>query len=1761
MTGGSRCVSQIDSTAKTWLGKRGLNQSVPNSLHALYHSNRTPWCSAKRDEGRCEGAGEQLTNDSRVTHLDHRDYTPISPMRVKSELYHPLGGHSAIRGEKVWCLFGHTKGEACSVLCVGLWKAPRKGFCASTSLAIHCVEGLPTPTSEQRSSLNGNQGSWTNSDDMSEKKKKGTKKNPAQRKEKRAARVVQLERQKAYIVKKQQNPKNKGALSLGKVIRGRGDYGLGDMGAQVGSWASGKLKSFFTSIFGSGDYNINPGAVADIRQNSLLASSTIPTFGTTNGGIRFQFHEFLGNLAMTVDPTVTSWVIDPTKRRTFPWGGRFSDNFQQWILHGGCFVLDSTSSEMAVGSNGLGSISGSIRYDVTSPAPTTEVEILNALFSSSDKPSRNQMFPIECDPKLTIISPMKILPPGSTRQDLQFYQMGILDIMTSGSAEDYPGAVKVWITYDMEYLKPATRESSGGSMFFMDLLPLGGDPGTPLRPLPDTVLVKQPRVDTIGMFPQADQRNISFPLSIEVDSLWLVTWYVGGTATDNLTLVTMSGSGGMIETPVFFDQGWGEVNAPSTGGSNSGLTTMISQAYYKYDGSGTELSPPNILFTLSGGDGLLPSASIGGGITIQRQDTSISTGLSSRRVEKYTRTDFFQYLCDAVAGRVPRKPPPSGLGRVVDWIHQFSRTVDWPCATPLPRSSAPFDLTFAEALGALSKYVDPSISSLYEHKSRDGVSDSDLQSLKRDVEFLALRAEVERLKRTTRERSGAVDRKPRPPQDFNDDWGHIGYADEMDPEVQSDLNGNQGSCTNTDDVEQVEVEGHQVTCTYVVDRMEEVTNKLVKLQTELAELKRVREHPAFARMLAAEQLNLRNLRITWGLSGTHGSWTNTDDLFGDFELIVPSSVCEIMMNYNIPDAPEGVPNGREVWRDGLMVVRARHRLNIILNTMEEQIRDSSQYRRSKYMLSEVLRWCNFGTNYRGVYCRRVMKHFVFKENGAVVVDITSSRCESSLAGRLEMERDRNSSASVAGIIWHYLDQSFRCRSSLNGNQGSWTNSDDVAEYTKCHGGVKCDVSGGRHLHKKRSNNPKSNFAQAMRRLTEAKNAKRAKEEDRKDTPRGPMKFEECHLLYPECKEAEHGHDLGDRRYFTLEEKEDGEVTVYETQTQSVDSDVRCKGCFAMFPSKVVNYGLCFTCESNLVVEDVEQSHIPINPWDDHETPVVESKVRREEVEKTVEEKRREALKSDLPLEVKQAISIAPSKEEEPVVTKGKFVMSAAEKNYWELESRFINGPPRIQADQPLAPKTIDFPAKVPVELKSGDKRKFLRALKGVSAAFYNRREWLQRQIERVKPPFRTFDEIKTRCRKERKKRIYDYESEDSKSQEWAREWRKHRVGGYCDEHWCWQANPCEIHGVRPRGKHQIPLKYADSNAQLKRMKRAERDQGIEVELSGFPFNDPPKCEVEEFDTLHCWKFARSLDGKAYSDNPWWSPFVDLDPEFEGLNVYYLDDEIPVVDIFHKARNRLNREEVVITDPMDSPEDYGEESLEPVEAWWARVHPVYGSPSVIPVAPHLFDGPSEVRTVTVYYTMDPRATLSLYSRCCTYIKDRMPFLQQGVGYELNSGGGLTQEETVFFRSNGVKTYTWGLPWSAHWTKPASYTSTIQNDFVFLGMAYYKSCAKVDIYSKLYEYLNDMSESRVKDLAQRQFVRRTDKGACEIVASSVAAVKSVALKSPIASEVWNISPEIFCNTIHHYVQQAIARGLKDISTTSPVTGLTFGAWGSR
>lgn len=238
------------------------------------------------------------------------------------------------------------------------------------------------------------------------------------------------------------------ASSIGRTL---GNFvNQGDLGALAGSQLA--------KWFGHGDYQVKSNSLMKGLGAPGVAGPNPPTFSKHGRrGTRITEREFLGDIYSSTlvsgssQFNVSSYDINPTDQRTFPWLSNIALGFDQWEPHGIIFEFVSTSSEFNGSSQALGTVVMATEYDSADATYSSKVEMENADYACSTKPSENLFHGVECDPEER---PMKILYTSLDNANPAFStKLGEFQLATVGCSTSGARLGELWVSYDITFYK------------------------------------------------------------------------------------------------------------------------------------------------------------------------------------------------------------------------------------------------------------------------------------------------------------------------------------------------------------------------------------------------------------------------------------------------------------------------------------------------------------------------------------------------------------------------------------------------------------------------------------------------------------------------------------------------------------------------------------------------------------------------------------------------------------------------------------------------------------------------------------------------------------------------------------------------------------------------------------------------------------------------------------------------------------------------------------------------------------------------------------------------------------------------------------------------------------------------------------------------------------------------------------------------------------------------------------------------------------
>lgn len=237
------------------------------------------------------------------------------------------------------------------------------------------------------------------------------------------------------------------ATGLGYLAPAAGAYfgipaltGLGDY-APIGHAPS--TNSFMKAIMANG-----PPAIHNTRMRSFI----------------MRHREYLGDVVTAPDSSfnVTSFAINPGLPASFPWLAQLAQNFEQYRVLGLVYEFKSTSADALNSTNtALGSVIMATEYNSDSAPFATKIQMENHEMANSCRQSCSMLHAVECKPSLTSISELYVrtdTPPDG--QDLRLYDLGRFSIATVGQQGANVNIGELWVTYEIELLKPQLPDTS-----------------------------------------------------------------------------------------------------------------------------------------------------------------------------------------------------------------------------------------------------------------------------------------------------------------------------------------------------------------------------------------------------------------------------------------------------------------------------------------------------------------------------------------------------------------------------------------------------------------------------------------------------------------------------------------------------------------------------------------------------------------------------------------------------------------------------------------------------------------------------------------------------------------------------------------------------------------------------------------------------------------------------------------------------------------------------------------------------------------------------------------------------------------------------------------------------------------------------------------------------------------------------------------------------------------------------------------------------
>ncbi len=223
-------------------------------------------------------------------------------------------------------------------------------------------------------------------------------------------------------------------------------------GPTVASLAGGALtKSIMSFISGFGDYSIKGNSIMDNINEPPIVSNA------PGNGVIIRHREYIADISATTAFTTSSYTINPGDSATFPWLSQIASSFEQYRVRGMLFYFNSLSSPnvlAASATTALGAVIMATQYDVEDNVFADKREMENYEFANSRVPYKSFIHPIECARSQTVLSELYVRDYISDGNDPRFYDLGRFVIATTGMQANTGVVGELWVTYEIEFLKP-----------------------------------------------------------------------------------------------------------------------------------------------------------------------------------------------------------------------------------------------------------------------------------------------------------------------------------------------------------------------------------------------------------------------------------------------------------------------------------------------------------------------------------------------------------------------------------------------------------------------------------------------------------------------------------------------------------------------------------------------------------------------------------------------------------------------------------------------------------------------------------------------------------------------------------------------------------------------------------------------------------------------------------------------------------------------------------------------------------------------------------------------------------------------------------------------------------------------------------------------------------------------------------------------------------------------------------------------------------
>lgn len=267
----------------------------------------------------------------------------------------------------------------------------------------------------------------------------------------------------------------RGAQNPRRRLRGRGGYYADEgailgfntgakAGGHLGAFAGRTAGSFLDTLVGRGDYSV--------KKNSIMTHSAgVPTFthsrmSRDDHSIILEHREFVCDVVApgtTQFSRIATYDLQPALSAPLAYASQLASSFEEWEPEGLVWCFESTSGSITT-TQGLGTVIVATQYDVNDLPFTSQVEMLDYMFSSSACPDTSFCHPVECDPRQNASTTRLYTRTAAGVGNANLYDLGKTTIALAG-VPAAAGVVlgKMWLSYKIRLIKPKLYSSILGN--------------------------------------------------------------------------------------------------------------------------------------------------------------------------------------------------------------------------------------------------------------------------------------------------------------------------------------------------------------------------------------------------------------------------------------------------------------------------------------------------------------------------------------------------------------------------------------------------------------------------------------------------------------------------------------------------------------------------------------------------------------------------------------------------------------------------------------------------------------------------------------------------------------------------------------------------------------------------------------------------------------------------------------------------------------------------------------------------------------------------------------------------------------------------------------------------------------------------------------------------------------------------------------------------------------------------------------------------